>query len=280
MFNRIVYPLLITVGMLIHFLLWKFSTLPISILPSATFLSFLLIVIFFEKFHPYKKEWNESVGDFKADILTTLFILPLITKSIEKAELYFNDTYLRFEWGDHLPFWAQFIVVLFVSEFLFYWYHRISHKQKWLLRFHSVHHGHNRLYWGNSGNFHFMDILIQFTFYFIPLYIFRASPEVTALLLTLTVVTGILLHANIMYETKYLSYIFNTGELHHLHHSPNINISNKNFGKVTSLFDLMFGTFIKSEEERSVLKPGLPFNKKMPVDLIGQWKFPFKKSKK
>lgn len=249
-------------------------------LPSITFFIFLPLVLFFERKYPYKEEWNTDVGDFKADIITTLIILPVLTESIGKIELYLNDAFLRFKFAEHFSFWTQFAIVFFASEFLFYWYHRYSHKQKTLLKYHSVHHGATRMYWANSGRFHFMDIIIQFFIYFIPLYLFRASDEVAALLLMVTAVTGTLEHANIKYSTKYLSYFFNTGELHHLHHSPDIKVCNTNFGKVTIIFDMMFGTYLKSEETREKLHPGLPFNKKMPFDLMGQLKFPFVNSKK
>lgn len=275
-----VYPFIMVFGFLVYYLLWKYSGLPIEVIPSITFFLYLPLVLFFEKYHPYKKEWNENLGDFKADVITTLIILPVLTGIISKIELYFNDAFLRFSWADHFSFWEQFFIVLFTSEFLFYWYHRYSHKQKTLLKYHSVHHGANRLYWANSGRFHFMDIIIQFFIYFIPLYLFKADADVAALLLVVTAITGTLEHANIEYTTKYLSYFINTAELHHLHHSPDIKVCNKNFSKVTTIFDLMFGTFMKSEETRSQLRPGLPFNKKMPQDLWGQLMFPFVKSKK
>lgn len=280
MSKSIIYPFIIGCGFFIYFLLWKFTNISIVILPSVTFFAFLPIVLYFEHKYPFKEEWNYNQGDFKADVITTLIILPILTGGIEKIELYMNDAFLRFSWAEHFSFWTQFTIVFIFSEFLFYWYHRYSHKQKTLLKYHSVHHGANRMYWANSGRFHFMDIIIQFIIYFIPLYLFKASADVAAMLLMITAVTGTMEHANIRYSTKYLSYFFNTGELHHLHHSPDIKVCNKNFGKVSIIFDLIFGTYMKSEETRENLKPGLPFNKKMPVDLLGQLKFPFVNSKK
>lgn len=280
MSKYIIYPFIVGCGFCIYFLLWKFTTLSVVLLPSITFFAFLPIVLFFEYKYPFKEEWNYNLGDFKADVITTLIILPVLTGSIEKIELYMNDAFLRFSWAEHFSFWHQFWIVFFTSEFLFYWYHRYSHKQKTLLKYHSVHHGAGRMYWANSGRFHFMDIIIQFIIYFIPIYMFKASADVAALLLMITAVTGTMEHANIRYSTIFLSYFFNTGELHHLHHSPDIKVCNRNFGKVTIIFDLIFGTYMKSEETRENLKPGLPFNKKMPVDLMGQLKFPFVNSKK
>ncbi len=271
----LIYPFILTFGLITYYLLLTFSIVPVPFTPSSTFFITLPVILLFERFYPYKKEWNTNLGDFYTDVIVTLILIPVVTISLEKFEVFLNLHYGLWSLAENFSFWPQFIIVLLSSEFLFYWYHRYSHKQKMLLKFHSVHHGANRLYWANSGRFHFIDAAIQFFIYFIPVFLLRASPEVATLLLTLTAITGTLEHSNIDYKTKYLSYFFNTAEIHHLHHSPELDKINMNFGKITVIFDLMFGTFVKSEEAREKLKPGLPFNKKVPNNLIDQLKFPF-----
>lgn len=275
MVKYLIYPFILTFALVVYFLLLSHNVVPVPFTPSSTFFITLPVILLFERYYPYKREWNINLGDLSTDVIVTLILIPVVTISLEKFEIFLNQHLGIWSLADNFSFWPQFIVVLLSSEFLFYWYHRYSHKQKTLLKFHSVHHGANRLYWANSGRFHFVDAAIQFAIYFIPVFLLRASPEVATLLLTLTAITGTLEHANIDYKTKYFSYFFNTAEIHHLHHSPELDKINMNFGKILVLFDLLFGTYIKSEEARQRLSPGLPFEKKVPNKLVEQLKFPF-----
>jgi sterol desaturase/sphingolipid hydroxylase (fatty acid hydroxylase superfamily) len=274
--KSLIYPLVLIVSMLIYYALVKHNVVAINFVPSVTFFATLPLILYLEKKYPYNAEWSTNSGDFSTDIIQSLIILPTLTMSLEKGELFLNSHYELFSLADHFSFWIQFIIVLLVSEFLFYCYHRWSHTNKSILKFHSVHHGATRLYWGNAGRFHFVDVIAQFFLYFIPLFLLRASSDVAALLLAVTAITGTMEHVNIDYKNKYIPYFFNTAELHHLHHSPNLNECNRNFGKITVLFDLLFGTYLKNEVARESLKPGLPFNKKMPVTLWAQIKHPFR----
>lgn len=274
--KSLIYPFVFIFAMLVYYALAKMNVLAINFVPSITFFITLPVILVLEKLYPYRAEWSTNSGDFSTDIIQSLIILPILTMSLEKGELFLNSHFDLFSLAEHFPFWIQFVIVLLVSEFLFYWYHRYSHKNKSLLKFHSVHHGATRLYWGNAGRFHFVDVLAQFFLYFIPLFLVRASVEVSALLLAVTAITGTMEHVNIDYKNKYIPYFFNTAELHHLHHSPILNECNRNFGKITVIYDLLFGTYLKDEDVRKKLSPGLPFNKKMPVTLWAQLKHPFR----
>jgi sterol desaturase/sphingolipid hydroxylase (fatty acid hydroxylase superfamily) len=232
-----------------------------------------------EKIFPYRKDWNVDLGDFWTDIIQTLIVLPFVAKFIEIIYVKLNHHFAIQVWSQKQPMWLQAILVILSAEFLFYWYHRFSHTNKFLIKYHAVHHGALRVYWANAGRFHFVDLFFQFSLYFIPVYLFGANPEVAAIFLTLNAITGTLEHTNIDFKTVVMSRIFNTAELHRIHHSKKINECNSNYGKILSIWDTIFGTYLKPKFHREELNVGLPGGRPVPHDFWGQIMYPFQKKK-
>lgn len=269
------YPLFILSTIFLHLFLIK-QGFPLQYVPSVVAFSLIVVLLYLEKIIPYHAEWNIDRGDLKTDLIQTLVVLPIVAIIIETFYKIINVQLGINVWPTHWPFIWQLIVGVLVSEFLFYWYHRLSHQIGFLWRFHSVHHGAERVYWANSGRFHFVDIFFQFTLYFIPIFLLGAPLEVTAMFLTLNAVTGILEHANINFRTIVLSRIFNTAELHRAHHAKELKIANNNYGKILSIWDTVFGTYLKPRSFEQSRDVGLTHNKKVPVTFIEQLKYPFK----
>ncbi|MGZ3770447.1 MAG: sterol desaturase family protein [Bdellovibrio sp.] len=274
-----VYPTFLSSSLILHFALIKAHFVPIELIPSLVFLVMVIIMVAFEKVAPYRKDWNVNIGDFSTDIIQTLIVLPFVAKVIELLFKYAHDQLNIQFWSDKLPFLVQVILVILFAEFLFYWYHRFSHTNRFLLKFHAVHHGATRVYWANAGRFHFIDLFFQFSLYFIPVYLLGAKPEVASLFLTLNAITGTLEHTNIDFKTIFLARIFNTAELHRIHHSKVLSECNSNYGKILSVYDTLFGTYKKPKFKRQDLEVGLPKGRPVPVHFLGQIKYPFTKKK-
>lgn len=261
------------------------KTLPPSylpIIPLGLVFIFLIVVFLFERYLPYKKEWNISTGDTLADVLHTFLVLPISSKLTEiglfvilvlpSAKL--NELIGFSNWAMDLPVLLQLAIVLVIAEFFFYWYHRFFHINSHLWKLHSVHHAGERLYAINSGRFHILENMIGTLFYFSPLILLQVPDQVIMLFLVVNLMSGFLEHVNIDYKTGPLNYIFNTAELHRWHHSIIVEQSNNNFGKVLVIWDLIFGTrYLPKNEE--VGKLGVDSPMELPKDIIGQMKYPF-----
>ena len=273
------YPLFIIGAIILHLGLVK-GHVPLIFVPSITISIVLIFIIVLERINPYRNDWNQNLGDFKNDFLQTFIVLPIVVKFVEFNEVFIQEKLQIHFWPSTWPFIFQLIAVVLLAEFLFYWFHRFSHTNKTLIKFHAVHHGALRVYWANAGRFHIVDSLIQGFLYFIPIYILGASKEVAAMFLTLNAVTGTLEHANFDFKTIILSRIFNTAELHRLHHSVKIHQCNSNYGKILSIWDSVFGTYEKPKFKREDLTVGLPGGRPVPVHFWGQMTYPFEKKKK
>lgn len=241
----------------------------------------LPIVMLFEKLLPYRKAWKGSQNDSWTDGIRTFIIFPLATLlvllllSIIKDHFnFFKSTYNNSR--NPVLFFIENLLFFLASDFFYYWTHRAFHSIGYLWPFHVIHHGAKRVYAINSGKFHFVEAFCSSLAYFAPMLLFGASEEAIVLIMTLSLVTGFLEHANINFKAGKLNYLFNTAELHRWHHSVIVKESNSNFGKVLSIWDICFGTFF-FPKNKDVKVVGIA-NEDIPDSFLKQLIYPFKKS--
>ena len=65
-------------------------------------------------------------------------------------------------------------------------------------------------------------------------------------------------HTQYGFPIKYIDYFINTSRFHRIHHAKNPIYINKNFGNTLIIFDRLFGTFQKEQENE---KPQYGINK-------------------
>jgi sterol desaturase/sphingolipid hydroxylase (fatty acid hydroxylase superfamily) len=277
--NLISFPFILTVALSIHFGLIKYTHLPLVLVSLVTFYISSILIVGLERVRPYRVDWNKNLGDLKTDLIQTIIILPLSVQPVLMFYQYLQKKFSVHIWPSTWPFLVKAIVIILVAELLFYGYHRFSHTNKFLLKYHCVHHGVQRIYSANSGRFHFVDTFFQSLFYLIPTFLLGADENIIILFLTLNAITGVLEHANFELKNIFISRIFNTAELHRIHHSVKMNECNSNYGKILSVWDTVFGTYNKPKFERVNLEVGLPFGRAVPHDLMGQFRYPFVKKK-
>ncbi|HEY4221647.1 MAG TPA: sterol desaturase family protein, partial [Myxococcota bacterium] len=227
-----------------------------------------------ERALPYHKDWLVGRGDFFADCAQSLVVLPLLVKLAQVLDAHAFALVPRVDVVDlsALPLALQVVAALVVAELLFYAMHRAAHAWPPWWRLHRVHHGAPRVYWGNAGRFHALDIALQFPIYFAPLFLFGLTPQAFSLFLTLNSVTGLLEHANVDFTAGPLNFVFNSAELHRRHHAQELALANSNYGKVLCIWDLVFRTH---HIERTFTGP-VGADRPVPVTLLAQFADPFR----
>ena len=242
----------------------------------------LPLVMLAEKLLPYRKAWQGSQKDSWTDVMRTFIIFPLASLlvlyllSVVKSHHYFRSV----PDGDArspLLFVGENLLLFLASDLFYYWMHRAFHRFRLLWPFHAIHHGAKRVYSINSGKFHFLEAFCSSLAYFSPMLILGASEDAIVLVMTLSLVTGFLEHANINFKAGVLNYVFNTAELHRWHHSVIMKESNSNFGKVLSIWDICFGTFW-FPRNRDVTEVGIK-DQSIPDSFMKQLTYPFRKPK-
>jgi sterol desaturase/sphingolipid hydroxylase (fatty acid hydroxylase superfamily) len=93
--------------------------------------------------------------------------------------------------------------------------------------------------------------------YFIPLSLAGFDPLDTMFIYAATQIYGILIHTKTVGKLGFLEWFLSTPSHHRVHHASNVKYLDKNMGMVFIIWDRLFGTFAKEDEE---VKYGLTTN--------------------
>lgn len=217
---------------------------------------FLIVALFFlEKYMPHEQEWLNPDGQNIASILHTL-----TSKGSVQGLLIFGGTIGLVDWIGvdargawqafgvaDWPLWAQVCLGVIAAEFGLYWVHRLGHEVAFFWRFHAVHHSVTKLWFLNTGRFHFIDSLLSIILALGILMALGAPMEVMKWLSAITAFIGMLTHCNVEMRFGWLSYVFNTPALHRWHHSRDLREGNRNYGENVMLWDHVFGSYYDAD---------------------------------
>lgn len=140
------------------------------------------------------------------------------------------------------------ILLLLATDFIWYWYHRIAHEINVLWAVHIVHHQSEEFNYTVSARITVLQAFVRTGFWAIlPLIGFPAA-MITGMLL----VHGLypfFIHTRLIGKLGVLEYILVTPSHHRVHHASNEKYLDKNYGDVFIIWDKLFGTFQKEEDE-------------------------------
>jgi sterol desaturase/sphingolipid hydroxylase (fatty acid hydroxylase superfamily) len=145
--------------------------------------------------------------------------------------------------------WA--FALLFVGqEFCYYWYHRASHRVRFMWCTHAVHHSPNQLTLAAAYRLGWTAFFSGAIYFFLPLIVLGFSPSVVLACLFANLLYQFWLHATWIPKLGPLEYIFNTPSAHRVHHAANLDYLDANYGGVLIIFDRLFGTYRAERAEQ------------------------------
>jgi sterol desaturase/sphingolipid hydroxylase (fatty acid hydroxylase superfamily) len=140
------------------------------------------------------------------------------------------------------------ILSLLLTDFLWYWLHRLSHEGRgrfggWLWRVHVAHHLPKQVYVLMHAIGHPINAVLVRAILTVPPFLMGFSPEVVFAAGVVTGLQGLVSHFNVDSRVGWLNYLLVGTELHRYHHSAEVGEA-KNFGAVVSVWDQLFGSFV------------------------------------
>ena len=145
------------------------------------------------------------------------------------------------------PWWLQALEVIFLSDLLIYWGHRLQHRVDFLWRFHKVHHSAEHLDWLAAHREHPLDSLYTIGLINLPAFIMGFPLETIAGVIAFRGIWAIYIHSNVRLPLGPLRMLIGAPELHHWHHDLNRDAGN--YANISPLMDIIFGTYTCPEEE-------------------------------
>jgi len=135
------------------------------------------------------------------------------------------------------------ILVRASSEFIYYWLHRIQHESLFWWRMHATHHHMTKLGAARGDRTHPLEFAALMVGTPIILALTGASDAVIAVTGAFGFFSATLNHSNLPLRSGVYGLFFTTAEMHHLHHSRDMDSSNSNYGCTIIIWDRIFGTF-------------------------------------
>ena len=247
----------------------------------VVYIVFALLIAGIERLMPHERLWLVDDHQSGANIAHTLLnkgvfpILALVGASFGLADAIQPEAgSVDGFWPGDWPMVLQVVLALVAAEFGLYWAHRTGHEFQILWRFHAVHHSVTRLWFLNTGRFHYIDSFWSVLLSQPILFVMGAPAEVILWFSSITAFIGMLTHCNIECRTGVLDYVFNTPQMHRWHHSKDLREGNTNYGENLLLWDQVFGTYFNEARRPSA---DIGIQTYMPPTFVGQMVHPFRK---
>lgn len=172
------------------------------------------------------------------------------------------DRFRLIDWGT--PDWKVWIAGLLLVDFLYYWWHRISHVSNVFWAVHAVHH--------QSEDFNLAVALrqplfepISWFFFYIPMAVLGIPVEVFLTAYALDLLYQFFIHTELVDKLpRPIEWLFNTPSHHRVHHGVQAQYLDKNYGGILVIWDRLFGSF-EPEAERVVYGTTVPLRSYNPL---------------
>ena len=195
------------------------------------------------KIHSYP--WKETLSNLLHGLLQ------LILNVILKGPLIFiygfcYDHFSLFKLSSSI---FEVIGLLLLIDFIYYWFHRLSHVSPFFWSNHIIHHLPKTFNFSVGLRPPLFNEIFSF-FIHLPAAFLGFSPETYIIVFISHTSYQLINHTNFFKKPfPFLKWIFVTPSHHRVHHGQNDHYINKNFGALFSFWDVLFKTYQREDEK-------------------------------
>ena len=221
----------------------------------------------------FRAEWREDLFYY---LISSLFVQVLTFLSMAPAlQLTAHTHWTSFRaWVASQPVILQLVEIMFFTDLVQYWVHRLFHRVPALWKFHAVHHSAKCMDWMAGARMHFIEIIVLRGTTVIPMYLLGFGPMALHAYILLVYIHSSLVHANIGWNFDHIGPYLVTPRYHHWHHGIEKEAIDVNFAVHFPLFDRLFGTYHLPPHAWPV-GYGIE-NHPVPVGYFRQFLYPFR----
>lgn len=142
--------------------------------------------------------------------------------------------------------------LFFGVELAYYWFHRLSHRVRFMWASHAVHHSSTRLNLTAAFRLGWTNLLTGSWVLLMPLIWLGFHPVAVLGMFSLNLTYQLFLHTELVGRLGPLEWVLNTPNHHRVHHGSDADCIDRNFGGMLIIFDRLFGTFASVEPGRKL----------------------------
>ncbi|MDG1790749.1 MAG: sterol desaturase family protein [Flavobacteriaceae bacterium] len=155
--------------------------------------------------------------------------------------------------------WWSFVILFFLDDFSYYWFHRTSHENRFFWASHVVHHSSRHYNLSTALRQTWTGGFYSFIFWlWLPLLGFH--PGMILFQMSISLLYQFWIHTELIQQMpKWIEFFFNTPSHHRVHHGSNPIYLDRNHAGILIIWDRLFGTF-QPELKHEKVKYGLVVN--------------------
>lgn len=148
--------------------------------------------------------------------------------------------------------WA-WVVIFFLDDFCYYWFHRISHECRFWWAAHVNHHSSQQYNLSTALRQSWTGVPVGTWTPWIPLAFLGFPPEMILAQQGFNLFYQFWIHTEVVRRMPaWFEYLFNTPSHHRVHHGSNPLYLDRNYAGVLMVWDRLFGTFVAERDEEPV----------------------------
>lgn len=144
------------------------------------------------------------------------------------------------------------ILLFFLQDFAYYWFHRAHHRIRWFWASHVVHHSSERLNFSTAMRQSVTYPITGMWLFWLPLVWIGFPTEAVLFMVALSLAYQFFIHSQTVPKLGWLEWIFNTPSHHRAHHGRNPKYIDQNYGGILIIWDRLFGTFVEEDQSEPV----------------------------
>ncbi|MBC8381421.1 MAG: sterol desaturase family protein [Oceanospirillaceae bacterium] len=152
-------------------------------------------------------------------------------------------------WSFNIMSTSHWLLGILLYDFLYYWYHRISHERQLFWGSHVVHHQSEDYNLSTALRQTSTSFLTTWVF-FIPCFFLGMPIYMYVSIATAHLVYQFWVHTQHIGKLGFLEWFIVSPSNHRVHHAQNPDYIDKNYGGLFIVWDRLFGTFQEEDEQQ------------------------------
>jgi sterol desaturase/sphingolipid hydroxylase (fatty acid hydroxylase superfamily) len=144
--------------------------------------------------------------------------------------------------------WWSIALLALAQDFFYYWFHRGSHRIRWMWASHVTHHSSERL---NLSTAFRQSLTYPFSgmwLFWLPLALIGFEPTHIVAVVAINLGFQFFVHTQAVRKLGWIEKLFNTPSHHRVHHARNPKYIDRNYAGVLIVWDKLFGTFVEEDD--------------------------------
>ncbi|MCW3480740.1 sterol desaturase family protein [Neisseriaceae bacterium JH1-16] len=171
-----------------------------------------------------------------ADKLAWLFVIPIYAWVYNHWRIHSFDSS-----------WTSLVALFLVQDFLYYWFHRMSHRVRWLWAAHSVHHSSEHMNLSTAFRQSLMYPIAGMWLFWLPMAWLGFQPALIVAIVLLNLAFQFFVHTQAIPKLGPLERLLNTPSIHRVHHARNAKYIDRNYAGVLVIWDRLFGSYVEED---------------------------------